>query len=356
MDCERFDKLSLDLLYGELDELTAASARRHLHHCTRCQNIWQRLRATQEVAVVPLEEPPEDLFESILAAERDAHKKLPVRERLGRTVSVLAGYAMRPQLAMAALLFLMLGSGLVFWRSGPSRLERIVAFEEGAPSEEAAPAADESALSPGAREFARAAESPALASIEPASAAPPSESYSLATKAYQEGRYAEAERLFAEVAASDSPKAASAALLEAHAARNGSGCQRATTLYDEVSSRYRGSTVADEASFQAALCYRALGRLDRAIAHYESLRQRPAFETRAEQALGEIRASSGDSTIATASRAGSVDAAADAESSGKPAAAKAASPSALVAPAAAPAAPAKPESTAAAEAPARETP
>jgi hypothetical protein len=108
-------------------------------------------------------------------------------------------------------------------------------------------------------------------------------------KVYQEGRYAEAERLFSEVASSESPKAASAALFEAHSARNGSGCQRAVSLYDEVAARFGGSTVSDEASYQAALCYRALGRTDRAMAQYEQLRTKPAFRARADAALAELR-------------------------------------------------------------------
>ncbi len=39
MDCEKFDRVVLDLLYEELDELTAAAARRHMEHCARCRGI-----------------------------------------------------------------------------------------------------------------------------------------------------------------------------------------------------------------------------------------------------------------------------------------------------------------------------
>ncbi len=316
MDCERFDKMSLDLLYDELDELTAAAARRHLHHCTRCQGVWTKLRVTRELSNPPLEEPPEDLFESILLAEQAAHKQLPFRERFGRTVSILAGYAMRPQLAMAALLLLMVGSSLVFLRASPSGLGRIGASELGAPSSEiVAEAKERTALVLGTEGSgdveptdvgARGSErltAPGAAAEAPlgdaaSTAKSDKEGYGEAMSAYQQGRYAEAERLFSEVAAAGGEKAAAAALHEAHAARNGSGCQRATALYDQVSGRYAGSTVADEAAWQAASCYQALGQIARARAHYQALAARPAYRTRAEQAMSAL-----DPQVALAAKA-----------------------------------------------------
>ena len=69
MDCERFDRTTMDLLYGELDELSEAAAMRHLHHCTRCRDIWGHLRTTKDLAALPQEPPPDGLFTDILAAE-----------------------------------------------------------------------------------------------------------------------------------------------------------------------------------------------------------------------------------------------------------------------------------------------
>ncbi|HSC87328.1 MAG TPA: hypothetical protein VLC09_08670 [Polyangiaceae bacterium] len=302
MDCERFDKMSLELLYGELDELAAAATRRHLHHCTRCQGVWNRLRVTRDLSDPPLEDPPADLFESIMAAEREAQRRLPLRERFGRGVSILAGYAMRPQLAMAALLLLMVGSSVLFMRSAPNGRDRIGASELGAPAAEvvAEPerarvasndelATDEAAMPVGAAraEAAPSAAGPA-ADATASQSKPEREGYREAMAAYQEGRYAEAERLFSEVAAAGGEKAAAAALHEAHAARNGSGCQRATALYDQVTSRYAGSTVADEAAWQAASCYQALGQIARARAHYQALASTPAYRARAEQAIASL--------------------------------------------------------------------
>ena len=104
MDCEKFDRIVLDLLYDELDELTSAATRRHMEHCARCRAIGSGLRATREVGALPMVEPPEGLSLRILHAEEQATQLLPIGKRLGRGLSLLAGYAMRPQVSMAALL------------------------------------------------------------------------------------------------------------------------------------------------------------------------------------------------------------------------------------------------------------
>lgn len=311
MDCEKFDTVTMDLLYGELDELSEAAALRHLHHCTRCRDIWGHLRTTRELADIPLDEPPADLFESIISAERNATKTLPFRERASRVISIMAEYAMRPQLAMAALLLLMIGSSLIFVRTGPTDRGQISVTELGTPTSEGVvrteagkealvfegdPAAsarlsDVAAhLSDGSKGNAPGKaeeESSGSAKQSPGSL---SQTYRDAMTAYQEGRYAEAERLFSDVASEDDERAASAALHEGHAARNGSGCQRAAALYDAVAERFQGGTVGDEASWHAATCYRAMGQLKRAAAHYTRLKARPAYASRAEKALTEIDA------------------------------------------------------------------
>jgi hypothetical protein len=47
MDCEKFDNVMLDELYGELDELTSASAKRHLSGCARCASQFAGMKATR---------------------------------------------------------------------------------------------------------------------------------------------------------------------------------------------------------------------------------------------------------------------------------------------------------------------
>src|SRR5690606_7771141 len=53
------------------------------------------------------------------AAERQVHRGLPWKKRLARSVTIVGGYAMRPQLAMAALALLMIGTSLLFLRPKP---------------------------------------------------------------------------------------------------------------------------------------------------------------------------------------------------------------------------------------------
>ena len=300
MDCEKFDTVTIDLLYGELDELSEAAALRHLHHCTRCRDIWGHIRTTRELAEIPLEEPPLDLFESVILAERNATKTLPFRERASRAISVMAEYAMRPQLAMAALLLLMIGSSLISVRNGPADRGQVSVTELGTPTGEGMvrPEAGKEALV-FEGDPAAAARTPDTAGAEERSTKEGSptkdnspgalaETYREAMSAYQEGRYAEAERLFSDVASQGDERAASAALHEGHAARNGSGCQRAAALYDSVAARFEGGTVGDEASWHAATCYRAMGQLKRAAAHYSQLKARPAYASRAQKALLEL--------------------------------------------------------------------
>ncbi len=307
MDCEKFDKSSMELLYGELDQLSEAALLRHLHHCTRCREIWGHLRTTRELSELPQEDPPADLFESILKAEDQAHQSLPVRERFSRAISIMAGIAMRPQVAMAAILLLMIGSSLVFVRADHAGTGQVSVTELGSPYSET-PSKDAALRKTMVFEAGHhdepsdtsSDERDAKGNLAPKPAAQEGESdatevtgddreaYGAAMNAYQQGSYAEAERLFSEVASGGGPQAAAAALHEGHAARNGAGCQRAAALYDAVAQKFSGRTVAAEASWHAASCYRALGQPSRAQAHYRVLAEQGPFAERAARALEEL--------------------------------------------------------------------
>jgi len=363
VDCERFDQDQLGLLYEELDEVSASALRRHIAHCPRCQEAWQRLVRVREASRIPLESAGSDFVELILQKEVTALRAASLRERMGRTVSVLAEYAMRPQLAMAALLVLMVGTSLVFVRSGPGLGDQVAVREVGSPEAErplSRPLAEAEPIAPLPFERAEAARAepslegpdakPRAKSLAAASSGAPvlPPTYEEAMRAYQDGRYAEAERLFSEVSKSGGEKAGSAALHEAHAARNGSGCQRAASYYDEVALRFAGSSVADEAAWHAALCYRALGQMDRARAQLEKLEQRPAYRARVERLLapsepGPLNAS------AEADAAGARAAQEPTPAASAPAASNAARAKATSAPAAKTAPAAPPESTKAVE-------
>jgi hypothetical protein len=147
MDCEKFDQHVIDALYDELDELTRAALVRHvegrdegggkpaIRACPRCAAVYGGLRATRAVAVLPLEEPPDDLEDRILAAV--ARVEAPAAPLRAASVQAAAAHAvvaapppsspasllpasrkgaiawlLRPQLAMAAALLLVVGSGI----------------------------------------------------------------------------------------------------------------------------------------------------------------------------------------------------------------------------------------------------
>src|SRR5579871_1978842 len=116
MDCEKFESAMMDELYGELDELTSAAAKRHIASCARCAARISGLRATRRVATVPLVDPPAGLEERILAAARDATTVVPIRRRMAHAVSLAGSWAMRPQTAMAAVFLVMVGSSLLLLR------------------------------------------------------------------------------------------------------------------------------------------------------------------------------------------------------------------------------------------------
>ena len=315
MDCEKFDRVVLDLLYAELDELTSASAKRHTEHCTRCRGILSELRATREVGVLPLVDPPEGLEVKILEAERQARKGLPARQRVGRVISLLAGYAMRPQLAMAALLLLLIGSSLVILRGRPGERDSVMVTEQGLPGSEnesltiplpeRAPAAAEA---PGAvaegRAEAKAKSAPVAAAPAPAATAVEEEKdadadYSAGIALYDQGRYVEARRALDGIATRGGARAPEAALYAARATQQTEGCGAAVTQFEQVSARFRNTPSGLEAGWQAADCYRTMGENEQARRSYEALLSTD-YEDRARSALA--RLDDETNTNATASR------------------------------------------------------
>ncbi|MCA9645803.1 MAG: hypothetical protein KC492_34165, partial [Myxococcales bacterium] len=280
MDCEKFDRIVLDLLYEELDELTQAAAKRHMDQCSRCRPIATELRATREVGVLPMVDPPDELEQRILAAERTARKTLPFGQRVGRAVSVLAGYAMRPQLAMAALLLLLIGSSLLLLRAKPGETENISVTERGVPETEgpgiailpAAPADEARAEPEPAKVASRGAadepsEAPAAAAEGKAEEQPSDkakdnddDTFALAMNEYRNGNWVAAQAGFDRVETEGGSNAAQAALFSAQAVRNASGCTSAGPRFETVTVRYPGTAITNDARWQAADCFRSTGQ------------------------------------------------------------------------------------------------
>ncbi|HEY3496156.1 MAG TPA: tetratricopeptide repeat protein [Polyangiaceae bacterium] len=313
MDCERFDRVVLDLLYDELDELTAAAARRHTDGCARCRGILSGLRATREVGTLPLVDPPEGLELKILEAERHGRERLPFRQRAGRAVSVLAGYAMRPQLAMAAILLLAIGGSLVFLRARPGDRDNMSVTERGVaqadpesvavlPATAASALPDRAADAHGTLGDEVAAGGPRRLSARsrpPAAAAPVAEQTAEATgegdsafqsglAALQNGRYKEARQQFEGVAARGGPEAADAALHAARAAKGEEGCSAAAALFDQVPTRYPSTKAGYDATLEAAACYETLGDTEKARRTYQALLDVPSHGDRAKAGLAQL--------------------------------------------------------------------
>jgi hypothetical protein len=133
VDAEKFDKVVLDLLYDELDELTRASAIRHMEQSGKAKALYAELRATKEVGALPLVDPPDDLEAKILDAEARARAGRPLHQRLGGVVSRIASYTMRPQVGMAAVLLLMIGGSMIFLRVKPGEPNLVQVTERGVP-------------------------------------------------------------------------------------------------------------------------------------------------------------------------------------------------------------------------------
>jgi hypothetical protein len=145
MDCEKFESAMMDELYGELDEVTSAAAKRHVASCARCAVLLGGLRATRRVSALPIVEPPANLEKRILAAAVEAQKVVPLRVRVARAVSLAGSWAMRPQTAMAAVSLVAIGMSALLLRGKSSRAPasaEVTVTEVGTP----APAASVAAL------------------------------------------------------------------------------------------------------------------------------------------------------------------------------------------------------------------
>jgi hypothetical protein len=313
VDAEKFDKVVLDLLYDELDELTRASAIRHTEQSARAKALYAELRATREVGELPLVEPPPDLEARILAAEERARAERPLRQRLGTLISIAASYAMRPQLGMAAVLLLMVGSSLLLLRVKPGAPSSVQVTERGVPEAEreavavvpvpaAAPSpAEEPAPSrsaPKARADAPRAEAaedkaaaPAgdrVADLAPQDLAQPAAGPGLGelgagAPAATPGTMDPSRQRYARSAAG-----ASAAKDDEQGDEDPTGCRTSLPRYEEQIAHPTSATAASAARLAAADCYARLGNVSRARRIYSELLSVPGYSDRAQHALASL--------------------------------------------------------------------
>ncbi|MEO7331081.1 MAG: zf-HC2 domain-containing protein [Minicystis sp.] len=301
MDCEKFDLHVIDALYDELDELTYAALKRHVEGCSRCAAIFSGLRATREVGILPIEEPSDDLEAKIMAAVNVAQKKAPWPRKLLRGLAWAGSHAMRPQLAMAALFFLVIGSSLLLLRGKPGSMGVAVRVsEKGAPAPEQAGAMPPSATaSPDPQAYAVAPILAAPTAVAAAGAERPLEQQQIAEGRGQGDDRAKAdmEKAPADKAASADKDAARTALADARSVRDTSGCAAAVSKYDEVGVRFPGTGAAADAMWDAASCYKSMGDTAKARELYLAL-QSGSYKERAAQELASLDAALGNGNMA----------------------------------------------------------
>lgn len=160
MDCDRFDDLVIDVLYGELDEQLAVELRRHLDVCPRCSGVMEELKQAREAARSLWVPAPPRLSERAITNERELQRRAPWYRKLVRAAAWAGSHAMQPQLAMAALFVFVAGSSLLLLRDRDRSVAAPVSVSErGAPvATEATKPADR--LEPRATPRAAAADAP----------------------------------------------------------------------------------------------------------------------------------------------------------------------------------------------------
>jgi len=309
MNSDKFDRIVLDLLYGELDELTTAAARRHMDQSARARDIFAHFKATRQLSVLPTHAPPPDFEVALMNRERRALAELPLHLRAGRLVSMLAGYAMRPQLIMGVLLLLMIGSSLMFLRARPGQHSAVQVTERGAPEADVdavLPVVERSETPgdpPNGLSWAASTDQHPVGStgaITVASAAgggPPGlpvpaaeglDPFDQALALYRDGHYLDAQRGFERISRTGGRRAGEAALYAAQSLRSASGCAPAVGRFERVRLDFPGSSWAYEAAWRGAKCLQQLGDVEGARQSYESLLQVSSHATRARGALAAL--------------------------------------------------------------------
>lgn len=352
MDCEKLDALAMELVYDELDARAAEEARLHLLGCTRCAGVVERLRGGLRAAEALPIEPPSSLLEArILSAASAARPPVPWHRRASRVMATAGAWAMRPQIAMAAVVVLMVGtSAVLLRRSSPTASSPTRVTDEGTPvstleQAEGAPAivgarpkadgrggdglggAERKATAPqGAAdkldEEAQADEADPSApaprakgelekkklksAVDGAASVAPGESgaagvgtYDDAMTAYKATRWEEARRGF-ESAAAAGQRPSSAWLYAARCLRAQGDCAAALARFRKVVDGYPGTADAANAALEGGECARSTGDSALARTWFTKAKETESTRARAESNLASLDAPKAKSSPASA--------------------------------------------------------
>jgi hypothetical protein len=226
--------------------------------------------------VLPLEEPSEGLEQRILEATAFAQRGAPWHRKVVRVLAWAGSHAMRPQLAMAAVFVLVVGSSLLLVRAKPGTGgSPLQVTERGVPAPEGIVGED------------------IAATAAPAAAAPePIDDERARRAAKSESEEASKEADSAQAKATESDKSGAAALLaEARAARDDSGCSAAVGRYDQVGVAYPGTKEASLAMWEAANCYKSMGQDSKAVELWLALRADEGYRDQADAEIAAVEGS-----------------------------------------------------------------
>ncbi len=133
-ECDACRQALTELVCDELDEQTRASVADHARHCEGCAAELARMRAVMQAAdSLPMDAPSPRVRVAVMLAAREAQARrallaaAPAAPEPGPFAQLLAWltrlgtWAMSPQVAMASVLLLMLGIGLVALPLGEER-------------------------------------------------------------------------------------------------------------------------------------------------------------------------------------------------------------------------------------------
>lgn len=184
---------------------------------------------------------------------------------------------MRPQLAMAAVFVLVIGSSLLLLRAKPGTpsIGPVRVTERGEPSPERDEGQQAAADDP-RRGLAAAptagAEAPAPAGAAVGDVAARAETKDDGEQGASKGKAGEAQT----------------ALADAKATEGSLGCDAAIPKYDDVAMRFGGTPQAADAMWAAASCHKKRGDVTRARELYGVLAQRDDYKQKAEEAMNDV--------------------------------------------------------------------
>jgi hypothetical protein len=280
-------------------------------------------RATRETSRVPLLTLPDGFEHRVLEAERAVTRELPFRARVARAFTIASGYAMRPQLAMAALLLLVVGASLTVLRPTPGSHGSVQVTEHGAPESERelvvpieeaeeqvalqeAPLEKEAKTTATPAELADTPVQPGQVAEDPtqdqARAEAEDRAYAAAMEAYRGGDHESAQRQFDAIVQSAGRNANAAELYAAYATEKAAGCSAALPRFDSVSAKNEANDLGHQATWQSATCRVQLGQEARARRDLEQLQRVPAYAQRARDALERLAGEGRESSLLSSRR------------------------------------------------------